>query len=471
MKLIKTFGLTLASATFCLTTLQAGAQETDPRSLDELLQLVESATLTETQEQRDRIARFESNVNQREQLLDDMVGNRLEEEGISGQLENIYDDNEILKAQRNETLQERIGDLDELFGTIAGVVGDTRSNFEQSLISAQFDGREEFLTDLAGIMASDSQLPSIEELERLWFFLQQEMTESGRIVRFDALVAGADGTQTTRQVARIGSYNIVSDGEYLAYDSTTGRLSVLPAQPSGGLLNSGVYQNLASDFQNSSSGFTRLGIDPTGPTGGSYLAALISAPDFQTRYGEQGGEIGTIIIVVGIVAMLFAIYKMVYLTIVGAKVNSQLRDTARPNRDNPLGRVLMIYENDKAMDIETLELKLGEAILKETPGLERFLTLVKIISTVAPLMGLLGTVTGMIEVFQQITLFGTGDPQIMAGGISGALVTTVLGISVAIPTVLIHTLIKSRSDRILHVMEEQATGIIARKAESTGSNA
>ncbi len=467
MQLIKTLVLTpLASIALCLISLQIAAQEADPRSLDELLQLVESATLTETQEQRDRLSRFESNVNQRQQMLDDMVATREEEEAISAQLENTYDDNEIIKAQRNETLQERIGDLDELFGTIAGVVGDTRSNFEQSMISAQFVGREEFLTDLAGIMSSDSQLPSIEELERLWFFLQQEMTESGRIDKFDALVASADGTQTTREVVRVGSYNIVSSGEYLQYDASTGRLSVLPAQPSGGVLNSGLYQNLASDFQNSTSGFTRLGIDPTGPTGGSYLAALISSPDFRTRYGEQGGEIGSIIITVGLVAMLFAIYKIVYLTMIGTKVNAQLKDTAKPTEDNPLGRVLMVYESDKTMDIETLELKLGEAILKETPALERFLTLVKIISTVAPLMGLLGTVTGMIEVFQQITLFGTGDPQIMAGGISGALVTTVLGISVAIPTVLIHTFIKSRSDRILHVMEEQATGIIARKAEN-----
>jgi len=160
---------------------------------------------------------------------------------------------------------------------------------------------------------------------------------------------------------------------------------------------------------------------------------------------------------------------MIYLTMVGAKVRAQLKNTAKPNKKNPLGRVLMIYEQDQSMDIETLELKLGEAILQETPKLERFLTLLKIISTVAPLMGLLGTVTGMIDVFQQITLFGTGDPQIMAGGISAALVTTVLGLVVAIPTVLLHTLVKSRSDRIIHILEEQATGIIARKAEASGA--
>lgn len=469
MKLIKTFGLTLASAAFCFSSLQAFGQA-DPRSLDELLQLVESATLTETQEQRDRIQQFTNNVNQRQQMLNQIEQRRAEEEAISAQLEATYEENEILKAQRFETLQERLGDLDELFGTIAGVVGDTRSSFEQSLISAQFPGREQFLTDLAEIMTSDSQLPSIEELERLWFYLQQEMTESGRIVKFNANVAAADGTQNNQEVVRIGSYNIVSNGEYLQYDATTGRLSVLPAQPAGGLLSGSYYQDQAQTFQNATGGFIRMGIDPTGPTGGSYLAALISSPDLQQRI-EQGREVGQVIIAIGIVALLFAIERMIYLTMVGAKVKSQLKNPAKPSKSNPLGRVLLVYEQDKSMDIETLELKLGEAILQETPKLERFLTLLKIISTVAPLMGLLGTVTGMIDVFQQITLFGTGDPQIMAGGISAALVTTVLGLVVAIPTVLLHTLVKSRSDRIIHILEEQATGIIARKAESSGAAA
>jgi biopolymer transport protein ExbB len=153
------------------------------------------------------------------------------------------------------------------------------------------------------------------------------------------------------------------------------------------------------------------------------------------------------------------------LTVVAAKVNAQVK-ADKANKNNPLGRVLLVAESNPNVDTETLELKLGEAILQETPALERFLTLIKIISTIAPLMGLLGTVTGMINVFQQITVYGAGDPTIMAGGISMALMTTVLGIVVAIPAILMHSWVKGKSDRIIHIMEEQATGIIARKAEA-----
>jgi biopolymer transport protein ExbB len=406
---------------------------------------------------------FQQNVNQRQALLNEMLEREETEQRISVDLENTYNENEIIKAQRFETLQERLGDLDELFGTIAGVVGDTRSQFEASLISAQYPGREETMTELAEIMASESQLPSIEQLERLWFYLLQEMTESANVARFTTDVAQPDGTQNQQEVIRIGSYNIVSGGQYLEFDANTKRLSVLPSQP-------GDYTSTAADIQSAAGGFTMVGIDPTGPFGGSYLAALISSPSFQERYWEQGRTIGQIIIFVGLFATLLAVERMVTLTLVNAKVKRQLKSPDRPSENNPLGRVLKVYESDKNMNIETLELKLGEAILLETPALERFLTLLKIIATVAPLGGLLGTVTGMITVFQAITLFGTGDPQIMAGGISGALVTTVLGIVVAIPTILFHTIVKSRSDQVIHILEEQATGIIARRAEAQGTS-
>mgnify|MGYP006163330685 FL=1 len=458
MRITHIISKTVTTSVLCLSAVFAFGQQ-QATSLDQLLDLVEQARLNETEEHQQRMEQFQSNVNQRQALLNEMVERRETEERISVDLENTYNQNEILKAQRFETLQERLGDLDELFGTIAGVVGDTRSQFEASLVSAQYPGREDFLTELADIMASESQLPSIEQLERLWFNLLQEMTESANVTKFTTNVAQPDGTQNNQEVVRMGSYNIVSSGQYLEFDANTKRLSVLPSQPAD-------YTGTAADIQAASAGFTMVGIDPTGPTGGSYLAALISSPSFRERYWEQGRTIGQIIIFVGLFAALLAVERMISLTIVNSKVKRQLKNPDRPSKNNPLGRVLMVYETDKNMNIETLELKLGEAILMETPPLERFLTLLKIIATVAPLGGLLGTVTGMITVFQAITLFGTGDPQIMAGGISGALVTTVLGIVVAIPTILFHTIVKSRSDQVIHIMEEQATGIIARRSEA-----
>jgi biopolymer transport protein ExbB len=459
MKLMKSISLTLATVSLCIFGFQVQAQQ-QAASLGELLDLVEQAKVSETEAQRQREQQFQQNANQRQAMLTEIQRQREAEEAESARLEGVYNENELIKAQRFETLQTRKGDLTELFGTINGVVNDTRSTFEQSLVSTQYPGRDEFLTELAGIMSDDSLLPTMAQLERLWFFLQQEMVESGRITKFTTAVADPDGTQNTREVVRIGSFNIVSDGNYLSYDQTTRRLSVLPRQPDS------EYTDSAAAIQSATSGFTMVGIDPTGPTGGTYLSALISSPGFQERYWEQGGTIGQIIIYVGIVGMLLGFERLFSLSIVVAKVRGQLKNPNTPRTNNPLGRVLMVYEKDRAMDIETLELKLGEAILKETPSLERFQTLLKIISTVSPLLGLLGTVTGMITVFQAITLFGTGDPKIMAGGISGALVTTVLGIVVAVPTILLHTLVKSRSDRVIHIMEEQATGIIARRAEA-----
>src|SRR5690606_1571468 len=144
-------------------------------------------------------------------------------------------------------LQERLGDLRELFGTISSVVGDTRATFENSLISAQFQGRDAFLADLADVLTSESQLPSTEELERLWFYLMQEITETGKITKFEANVAQPDGNMASQEVVRIGAYNIVSNGQYLRFDPNTGRLSVLPSQPAG-------YTSTASALQSATAG-------------------------------------------------------------------------------------------------------------------------------------------------------------------------------------------------------------------------
>jgi biopolymer transport protein ExbB len=192
---------------------------------------------------------------------------------------------------------------------------------------------------------------------------------------------------------------------------------------------------------------------------------LINSPDLEERW-HQGGYVGYVITAVGVVAMLIAIMRLIVLGGMSSKVKAQLKASSA-NTNNPLGRVLKVHEDNPKMDTETLELKLSEAILKETPSIEKHLTLLKIIAAVAPLLGLLGTVTGMIVTFQAITIFGAGDPKAMAGGISGALVTTVLGLIVAIPTVLMHTIVNGKAKEIIHILEEQTTGIIAEHTESS----
>jgi biopolymer transport protein ExbB len=217
-------------------------------------------------------------------------------------------------------------------------------------------------------------------------------------------------------------------------------------------------------LESATSGFTKVGIDPTGGVGGQVMANLVNFPSAQEQVQANSGTIGFIIIGVGVVGIVLGFYRLLMLTLISVKVRSQLKSD-KPVKNNPLGRVLMVAEANPDSDTETLELKLGEAILNETPALESMLTLIKMIATIAPLGGLLGTVTGMIVVFQQITVYGAGDPTIMAGGISSALMTTVLGIVVAIPTIFMHTVVKSRADAIIHILEQQATGMIAQKAE------
>ena len=204
-----------------------------------------------------------------------------------------------------------------------------------------------------------------------------------------------------------------------------------------------------------------FGLDPTS---GQILSLLLRSPTFADRV-KMGGIVGYIIMALGVVALLIAFERLLVLTLTANKVNRQLKSDELSD-NNPLGRVLLASQKYRDADLETLELKLGEAILKETPALTRALMFLKIIAVVAPLLGLLGTVTGMIKTFQIITLYGTGDPTLMAGGISQALVTTVQGLSVAIPTVLLHTLVTGRSKKITHVLQEQSAGIVAERSEA-----
>ncbi|MCK9468466.1 MAG: MotA/TolQ/ExbB proton channel family protein [Porticoccaceae bacterium] len=425
-------------------------------SVDELLKLISSARIGESQEHKQREAEFQRNRQDQQRLLDQSKGVVATEEARSAELEQTFADNDLkIEALRGQ-LNERLGSLRELFGHLTSSAGDVRATINESIITAQYPDRGVFIDELIAKMSSDTRLPSLAEIERLWAEMSREMVESGKVVKFPATVVTAQGDQEQREVVRIGSFNLVSDGKYLDYNARSSIISELPRQPAaaGG----------AAKLQDATSGFTSVAIDPTGPSGGNLLKALVDSPSLAEKF-HQGGLVGYIITGIGVFGVLLAIWRFGVLSSMSAKVSRQLKNPKQAQENNPLGRVLKVAENNPGLDPNSLELKLNEVVLKERPSIEMGLNLLKVIAAVAPLLGLLGTVTGMIVTFQQITIFGAGDPKAMAGGISMALVTTVQGLCVAIPMVLLHTLLNGRAQRVLHVLEEQSAGIIAENAE------
>jgi len=435
-------------------------QEVAAQNMSELLDLVKQGRLRADGENRAREQRFAQDKANQQSELNRAERERAAEERRSARLEKKFEDNELLIAAKQEQLKERLGSLSELFGHLTAASGDLASNIEVSLVSSEFPSREGFLQDLIAKMSGTDQLPQIEEIETVWYEMLNEITQQGVVSRFTADVATPSGEIAQREVVRVGAFNIIDvNGNYLSYGNE--KLAELPRQPSGGAVGA------AASLADATSGLRQFGIDPTGPTGGSFLAAIIDTPTLEERW-HQGGYVGYAITAVGVFAFLLAIVRVIMLTMMGAAVNSQLK-SGEAKDNNPLGRVLLVSQENPNIDTETLELKMAEAVLRETPKLEAGLTLLKIIAAVAPLMGLLGTVTGMIITFQAITIFGAGDPKAMAGGISSALITTVLGLLVAIPTVLLHTVVNARAQKIIHILNEQATGIVAERAEAAGN--
>ena len=420
-------------------------------SLDEFMEKVRTQSLTRGVENSERERRFVATRDQQAALLREAEQSLADENTRSERLKTQFDDNEIELADLTETLLVRIGNMGELFGVVRQVAGDTKGIIDSSLVSAQLEGR----SALADELAQASGLPSMGDLTNLYVLLLEEMAESGKVVRFNTDVITAEGRTTPAEVIRVGVFNVISGSDYLRFEPQTASLQVLARQPARR------FSSLAEGLSTATSGVVPMAVDPSR---GNLLGLLIQAPNLSERI-QQGGLVGYVIILLGMLGVLVSIERLVRLDSASRGIKAQLA-SATPKDDNPLGRILRVYEENSTADNETLGLKLDEAILREAPLLEKWQGWIKVLAAVAPLLGLLGTVVGMIVTFQAITLFGTGDPRLMADGISQALVTTVLGLTVAIPLVLLHSLVAGRSRTLVEILEEQSAGIIARHSDN-----
>ncbi len=444
-------GLVIAAA----VTMSAGVclnAAADTAKLDQLLEQVKKNRVADAKLDAAREQEFMSDRADKQALLNKAKAAFAAEEARRNSLLKQFADNDGKITAKKIELDQAKGTLGEMFGIVRGTATETIGSIAQSNISAQYTGREALLKNLSVA----KQLPTISELEELWIALQTEMTESAKVAKFEADVVTPEGSKAKATLVRVGSFNLIDDNGYVLYNAETKEVAPLGKQPESFVVDDAVA------FKNAAGGELKpVYVDPTG---GGILKMKTQEQTLEEQY-HNGGLVGYVITALLAIGLLIAVIRFIALSGAQSKINAQLKDLTNPKSDNALGRILKVYHDNKNVDVENLELKLDEAIMRETPSIEKGIGILKLIAAVGPLLGLLGTVIGMIGAFQMITLHGTGDPKIMAGQISMALVTTVQGLLCALPLLFIHSLLQSKSNSILHILDEQSAGIIAAHAE------
>ena len=431
------------------------AQDADPApvvepvitDLDLLVESVKTTASIRAKEDRARLNKFLSDKNKQQSLLDNMKYKLTLEERRSERLTKEYEDNDAQLSDLEEQLTLKLGSFGELFGIVRKTAGESKGQFALSLTNIEFPERIEFLGDLAERKSLD--LPTTEELERLWYEILNELNQSGKIKSYNADILTKSGELVNQDVLRIGVFNSVSNGNYLNLVTEQNLLEYLPKQPERSIRRS------AKKLQNSDD-YREVFIDPTR---GSLLTKLIDRDTWLERI-NAGGFVGYVIIIILILGLVMGALRFKFLNEESKSINKEL-ETNQFADDSILGKLNSIYSKYSGDNPEDLESQLEDILAKATPPLEKNLSVIKLLAAVAPLLGLLGTVIGMIETFQAITLFGTGDPKLMAGGISQALVTTMLGLIAAVPLLFVHNILDSRSRAISQIYEEQAIGLLA----------
>ena len=416
--------------------------------LDLLVESVKTSASIRAKEDKARLNKFLSDKNKQQSLLNQMKVKLNNEEDRSERLTKQYEDNDAALSDLEEQLTLKLGSFGELFGIVRQTAGESKGQFSLSLTNIEYPDRIDFLGDLAERKSLD--LPTSAELERLWYEILNELNQSGKVKKYNTNILSKSGELVNRDIIRIGVFNSVSDGDYLNLVSEQNVLEYLAKQPEGSIRRS------ARRLQNNDVEYREVFIDPTR---GSLLTKLIDRAGFFDRI-NQGGFVGYIILIILALGITMGVLQFLFLRNESNIVDSEL-NSGKYSDSSTLGKLNSIYSKYKGENPEELEAQLEDVLARATPALEKNLSIIKLLAAVAPLLGLLGTVIGMIETFQSITLFGTGDPKLMAGGISQALVTTMLGLIAAVPLLFIHNILDSRSRSISQIYEEQAIGYVA----------
>ncbi|WP_399425544.1 MotA/TolQ/ExbB proton channel family protein [Vibrio campbellii] len=411
--------------------------------------LLQKAQQENRQQQSHNVAR-ESGFKQTQQELQAMknklVAERAALQAEADTLGVTFSENEAELAQLEEKLRLETGSLGELFGVVRQNAKELEAELKHSVTGVDANSYQQNIDD---IVAAKS-LPTLPQLEAMWRSMEEQVKASGELANVSFSLLDGEGREQTVDGVRLGSMALLDDAGYVKWNGQRGDAINYLRQPENGPTASSVK---AGEID-------AVVIDPSR---GILLEQLANSPTMADRL-NAGGVVGKIILGLLAIGLIIALVRGVLLMIARQKIAKQLKNPAQPE-DNPLGRILAVYQKDKHRSVEALELRLLEAVVDEQTHLEKGLSMLKLLAALAPMLGLLGTVTGMIETFQVITQFGNGDPKVMAGGISMALVTTVLGLVAAMPLLLAHNVLSSQAENIRNILEKQGIGLVAEQAE------
>jgi len=445
---VSAYSLT-ANPTLAADTLNNDAQVISEKLLSDTKQ--DNKQLTKALKQREAGFKLtEQEIKQQRQAL---LAKQRQLQNETETLSHQFTRNEETLAKLETRLRLETGSLGELFGVVRQSA--KQLNSEISTAVTTIDSAT-FTPIVADVVAAKT-LPSMLQLTGLWSALSEQIKASGEIKTVNLAVIDGEGQLADKQAVRLGSIGLVGDQGYLAWNGEKQTATAYLKQPSNG--------PVAANLVNPSSVGNVVVLDPSR---GVMLAQLENTPTLKDRL-ENGGTVGYVIMSLLVIGLLIAIVQGMKLIITRRQIKQQLANPSQIG-NNPLGRILQVYTDSNVKSAlhnstEALELRLMEVVVDEQQGLEKGLSMLKLLAALAPMLGLLGTVTGMIETFQVITQFGNGDPKVMAGGISMALITTVLGLVAAMPLLLAHNILSTKADNIRDTLEKQGISLVAEEAE------
>ena len=418
-------------------------EEVDPNierveKIQDLINRVEENSKQLANADAKRINNFINKVKDRTFLLAKAKKQLADEEARNERLEKLFESNELKLSELETELQIKLGVLGELFGVARQMAGELNADSESAYNFTENPERSALLQEIGKI-----KVHNLKNLEDLWVLHLNEIASSSEIKEIEANIINSDGDIQSAKLVRYGPFNMVKDKSFVKPDVPNNAFSILPKQP-----DRSVTKRFRSHYKND--GYS---VAPIDPTRGFLLSLYLDKPSTFERIA-QGKLIGFIIVMIGISGLIFAAYRFYSLNVYANSIKSKSETDVFNKIDNL---------SQKTESIDVFEREADEILLTINGNLNWGVNWIKFLAAVAPLLGLLGTVIGMIETFQAITVFGTGDPKQMAGGISQALVTTMLGLIFAAPLLAMYTLLSEKVSDILQEIEEYIAITIVKK--------